>query len=114
MGPSIHAQNSLCNNGQFSVCRFIRAILALPLLPAEEIEPTFTQPMLLPLYVSQSQTATIDVLKRYLTRNWIKQTQSIELSVHYAEVCTNNGAESYHKKLKILNQNTASKNLVIH
>ena len=42
--------------------RFIRAILALPLLPAEEIEPTFNQFMLLPLHVSPSQTARIDVL----------------------------------------------------
>ena len=80
--------------------RFIRAILALPLLPAEEIEPTFSQLMLLPLHVSPSQTARIDVLKRYLTRTWIKHTQSTELFVHHAEVSTNNGAESYHKKLK--------------
>ena len=80
--------------------RFIRAILALPLLPAEEIEPTLNQLMLLPLHVSPSQTARIDVLNRYLTRNWIKHTQSTELSVHHAEVSTNNGAESYHKKLK--------------
>ena len=34
--------------------RFIRAILALLLLPAEEIEPTFNQLMLLHLHVSSS------------------------------------------------------------
>ena len=80
--------------------RFIRAILALPFLPDEEIEPTFNQLLLLPLHVSPSQTARIDVLKRYLTRNWIKHTHSTELSVHHAEVSTNNGAERHHKKLK--------------
>ena len=79
--------------------RFIWAILALP-LPAEEMEPTLNQLMLLPLHASPSQIARINVLKRYLTRNWIKHTQSIELSVHHAEVSTNNGVESYHKKLK--------------
>ena len=46
--------------------QFIKAILALPLLPPEEIEPTFNQLILLPLHVSTAQTSRIDLLKRYL------------------------------------------------
>lgn len=42
------------NNADFR--QFIRAILALPLLPAEEIEPTYNQLNLLPLHVSPTQT----------------------------------------------------------
>ena len=81
-------------------CKFIKAILAQPLLPPEEIEPTFNQPILLPLHVSTAQTSRIDLLKRYLKRTWIKNTSSIKLYVYHAETTTNNGAESYHKKLK--------------
>ena len=80
--------------------QFIKAILALPLLPPEEIEPTFNQLILLSLHVSTAQTSRIDLLKRYLKRTWIKNTSSIELSVYHAETTTNNGAESYHKKVK--------------
>ena len=35
---------------------FIRAILALPLLPAEEIEPTYYQQILLPIKVETAST----------------------------------------------------------
>ena len=86
------------NNADFR--QFIRAILALPLLPAEEIEPTYNQLNLLPLHVSPAQTLRIDVLKMYLMRNWIRKTSPNELSVYMSEVTTNNGAESYHKKNK--------------
>ena len=57
--------------------QFINAILALPLLPPEEIEPTFNQVILLPLHVSTAQTSRIDLLKRYLKITWIKNTSSI-------------------------------------
>ena len=77
-----------------------KAILALPLLPSEEIEPTFNQLILLPLVVSTSQASRISELKRYLSKNWIKNTSSCELSVYTSPVNTNNGAESYDKKIK--------------
>ena len=80
--------------------KVLKAILALPLLPSEEIEPTFNQLILLPLVVSTSQASRISELKRYLSKSWLKNTPSCELSVYTSPVNTNNGAESYHKKIK--------------
>ena len=80
--------------------QFIKAILALPLLPAEDIETTFAQLNLIPLHLSPAQTLQIEGLKIYLYINWIRNTPANELSVYLAKVNINNGAESYHKKIK--------------
>lgn len=59
----------------------------------------FQSAILLTRHLSPIQTSRIDVLKRYLTRIWIKTTSPIELSVHNSKVSTNDSAEIL-KKLK--------------
>ena len=80
--------------------QFIKTILALPLLPAEERGLAFNQLILLPLVISPSQASRINEFKIYLSRNWIKKHHHVSFLFIHLPVNTNNGAESYHKKLK--------------
>ena len=42
----------------------------------------------------------LEKLKKYFKKHWINQISPEELSIHDINVSTNNGAESYHSKLK--------------
>ena len=47
---------------------------------------------------------SLDKLKRYFTKRWLCQVRVEELSIFDAKSTTNNGAESYHAKLKAIVQ----------
>ena len=78
--------------------QWIRKLMALPLLPEEEIHGVYislNQPI---FQIDDSTKELITKFRMYLNRTWI--TGNINLSVFYYENTTNNGVESYHKSLK--------------
>ena len=54
------------------------------------------------LNLSDNQVVDFGKLKRYIQRRWIYQVSSEELSIWHHGISTNNGAESYHGRLKSL------------
>ena len=80
------------------VAKFIRQLMAIPFLPAPLIAPTFTliEFPVLPI----EDMPRLEKLKKYFKKRWINQISPEELSIHDINVSTNNGAESYHSKLK--------------
>ena len=72
--------------------------MAIPFLPAPLIIPTFSliEFPVLPI----EDMPRLEELKKYFKKRWINQISPEELSIHDINVSTNNGAESYHSKLK--------------
>ena len=73
--------------------------MAIPFLPASLILPTFTfleSPTTLPV----TEEIKVEKLKKYFKKRWLGYINSEELSIFEAHCSTNNGAESYHSKLK--------------
>ena len=73
--------------------------MAIPFLPSTLIQPTYNL-ISTPKTLNDTEKANIDKLKRYFTNRWLGQVSSDELSIFDAKSTTNNGAESYHAKLK--------------
>ena len=78
--------------------RYVKQLMALPFLPASLINPTFLFFQVPDL--SATQTIKMDKLVKYFKRRWLHQITPEELSIYGAKAATNNGAESYHAKLK--------------
>ena len=72
--------------------------MALPFLPASLINPTFT--LLQTPNLENLVNTKLQKLKQYFRRRWLHQIRPEELSIFDLTITTNNGAESYHSKLK--------------
>ena len=72
--------------------------MALPFLLEEEIRPTFLEINLELNGLTDEELQLVNSFKKYFTKTWINGSEN--LSVFYNEVTTNNGAESYHNKLR--------------
>ena len=86
------------NNDQFK--RLVRAMMALPFLPASSISDTFDLIESQSLTLDQDSTNKFNLLKVYIRNQWIIRTPANELSIYTEIQKTNNGAEIYHGKLK--------------
>lgn len=80
------------------IARFIRQLMAIPFLPASLIYPTYS---LIPTpTLENTEAVKLTKLKKYVKKHWLIQTPPEELSIYELNIATNNGAESYHSKLK--------------
>ena len=86
------------NNDQFK--RLVRAMMALPFLPASSIFDTFNLIESQSLTLNQDSTNKFRLLKVYIRNQWMIRTPANELSIYTSIQTTNNGAEIYHGKLK--------------
>ena len=80
------------------IAAYIKQLMAIPFLPAPLIIPTFNF-LLMPI-VQNTEKSKIEKLKSYCKKRWINQITPEELSIYELNIATNNGAESYHSKLK--------------
>ena len=72
--------------------------MAIPFIPASLISPAFniiTTPIL-----DSSVELRLEMLKKYIKRHWLTYISPEELSIFELSISSNNGAESYHAKLK--------------
>ena len=80
------------------VSKFIRLLMAIPFLPAALIIPTYS--LIETPALPADQMSKLEKLKNYSKKRWLNQRPAEELSVNEINIATNNGAESYHSKLK--------------
>ena len=80
------------------VAKYIRQLMAIAFLPADLIIPTYSliETPTLPV----DHLLKLEKLKKYFRKRWLNQIPHEELSVYEINITTNNGAESYHSKLK--------------
>ena len=77
---------------------YVRCLMAIPFLPSDLIQETynlFKSPDLL-----VANKIQLENLKKYFRKRWLGQISTEELSIFESDITTNNGAESYHAKLK--------------
>ena len=74
--------------------------MAIPFLPSDLIHSTYSVLELPSL--QQEDKLKLDNFLKYFKRYWLNQVTPSELSVFELENGTNNGAESYHARLKSL------------
>ena len=86
------------NNPELTI--FVKKIMAIPHLPCDLIHSTYS--LLQPPALQQIDQTKLDGFLRYFKRYWLTQVTPSELSVFELENVTNNGAESYHARLKCL------------
>ena len=79
---------------------FVRQIMALPFLPCDLIHPTYSCLQLPEL--QQNEKRKLEGFLNYFRKYWLTLITPGELSIFELENYTNNGAESYHAKLKSL------------
>ena len=82
--------------------KWVKKIMSLVLLPAEHIVPTFEFLLLETFDFNATDTALLVRFKKYLKSYWLKYAKKDPnmLSVFGRDSATNNGAESFHAKLK--------------
>ena len=81
------------------ISKFARLLMAIPFLPASLITPTFD---LIPTpSLEANEASMVEKLKKYVKRYWLNHITPEDLSIFYVNISTNNGAESYHSKLKV-------------
>ena len=90
--------NAYANNVAFQY--FVRHIMALPFLPPDTIQLVFVEITFPGLNLTDNQLVNFAKLNRYIQRRWINQVSSEGLSIWNDGNSTNNGAESYHGRLK--------------
>ena len=80
------------------VSQFIRQPMVIPFLPAALIIPTYNliETPVLPVDLMLK----LEKLKKYFKKQWLNQISPEESSVYEINMTTDNGAESYHSKLK--------------
>ena len=78
--------------------KWVRQLLALPWLPEEEIYPVYLSLEIPITDLVDSEKAFVKALRTLFSKTWLSRNNP--LSVFYYEKATNNGAESYHKKLR--------------
>ena len=89
--------NSFHSNQELSI--FVKHLMAIPFLPSTLIRPTYSL-LDSPTTLTDTDMINLDKLKRYFAKRWLCQVSTEELSVFDTKSTTNNGAESYHAKLK--------------
>ena len=72
--------------------------MAIPFLPASLTSPTFTFLEITNLPIMESMK--LENVIKYFKRRWIRQITPEELAIYVVKLKTNNGAESYHSKIK--------------
>jgi hypothetical protein len=92
---------SRCFMREVAFKSWIKKIMSVPLLPANEIEPAFVR-LLQQHFTFEDEAENLNIakFKRYVTRFWQRQTSAEVLSVYGMTNATNNGAESFHSWLK--------------
>ena len=80
------------------ISKFTRLLMALPFLPASLISPTFN--LISTPSLDGSEALMVGKLKKYIKKYWLTHISPEELSIFELSISTNNGAESYHSKLK--------------
>ena len=89
--------NSFHSNQELST--FVRYLMAIPFLPSTLIQPTYSL-LNSPTTLTDTDMINLVKLRRYFTKRWLCQVSTEELSVFDTKSTTNNGAKSYHAKLK--------------
>ena len=90
-------------NNNVEIQNFVRYIMALPFLPPDTILQIFNQIDTLDLNLQDDELMNkVKKIKLYVKRQWIDRLPPEELSIWDQEMTTNNGAESYHGRLKSL------------
>ena len=84
-------------NNEFA--SYIRKLMSVPFLPASLIQPTYSF-LQLPTNLIASETAKLERISKYFKKRWLTQIRPEELSIFDSDFSTNNGAESYHSRLK--------------
>ena len=79
---------------------FVRQIMAIPFLPANLIHSTYSC-LQIPI-LQQIEKSKLEDFIKYFKKYWLTKIQPNELSIFDLENGTNNGAESYHARLKCL------------
>ena len=79
---------------------FVRQIMAIPFLPADLIHSTYSC-LQIPI-LQQIEKSILEDFIKYFKKYWLTKIQANELSIFDLENGTNNGAESYHARLKCL------------
>ena len=82
-------------NNEFK--KWIHQLMSLPFLTEEDIRPIYIA-IKLSTELNDLELKIVGSFKKYFLKTWIDGSES--LSIFYYEFNTNNGAESYHKKLK--------------
>ena len=82
--------------------------MSIPFLPAPLIIPTFNHIQVPEL--ENSEGIKLEKLKKYFKRRWINRFSPEELSINDLNIA-NNGAESYHSKLKSNIRTSTSKDM---
>ena len=72
--------------------------MAIPFLPAALIIPTYS--LIETPALPADQMSKLEKLKNYFKKRWLNQRPAEEFSMNEINIATNNGAESYHSKLK--------------
>ena len=81
------------------IAAYIKLLMAIPFLPSPLISPTFNF-LLIPTSIQNVEMLKLEKLRNYCQKRWIRQISPEELSIYEINIATNNGAESYHSKLK--------------
>ena len=90
---STYRRNSECAS-------FVKKIMAIPFFSAELILPTYS--LLQIPTLQQSQMTKLEVFLNYFKKQWLTKIGPEELSIFNLDNVTNNAAESYHAKLKLI------------
>ena len=72
--------------------------MAIPFLPSDLIQETYN--LLKSPDLPVANKIQLENFKKYFRKRWLGQTSAEELSIVESDITTNNGAESYHVKLK--------------
>ena len=78
----------------------IRNLMAIPFLTASLILSTFTS-LESPTTLLVAEQIKVEKLKKYFKKRWLGYISPEELSIFDAHCSTNNGAGSYHSKIKV-------------
>ena len=81
-----------------TISKFTHLLMAIPFLPPSLIVTTFD--LIATPSLETSQASMMVKLKRYIKKYWFNQISPEELSIFDINISRNNGAESYHSKLK--------------
>ncbi len=80
--------------------KWAKALMAVPLLRADDIVPTVEELLAQNLDVPADQMPLIESFKRYYRRQWLNNETPQDLSVYEENIKTNNGSESNHAQFK--------------
>ena len=81
----------------FQTAEYTKQTMAIPFLSASLIKPTFNSFQIPEL--ENSEMLKLGKLNRYCKKHWLNKFPK-ELSIYDINISTNNGAESYHSRLK--------------